>query len=166
LRYVHDFFNDGFQPTLGASFLLKQVTTRYGAANLQIWDTAGSEKYRTFVPMYSRGASVAIVVFDASIKADFGSIESWIQQVRQEIAQEGQIYLLGNKIDLPLAVKEEEIGELAEKYGIQYYFASAKTGQGVTEFFNEVTNGLPKSKFIEEDEKLVVIDDKKEMQCC
>jgi hypothetical protein len=61
-------------------------------------------------------------MFNASIKADSVSIESCIKQVRQEITQEGQIYLPWNKIDLPLAMKEE-ISELAEKYEIQYYFA-------------------------------------------
>ena len=34
------------------------------AIKFQIWDTAGQEKYHTLAPMYYRGASAAIVVYD------------------------------------------------------------------------------------------------------
>lgn len=31
---------------------------------VQIWDTAGQEKYKSLAPMYYRGAAAAIVVYD------------------------------------------------------------------------------------------------------
>lgn len=34
------------------------------AIKFQIWDTAGQEKYHSLAPMYYRGASAAIVVYD------------------------------------------------------------------------------------------------------
>jgi small GTP-binding protein len=37
-------------------------------AKLQIWDTAGQEKYRSVTPIYYRDAAAAICVFDVTNK--------------------------------------------------------------------------------------------------
>ena len=36
--------------------------------NFQIWDTAGQERYMALVPMYLRGAQVALIVYDVTEK--------------------------------------------------------------------------------------------------
>ena len=39
-----------------------------GAVKLQLWDTAGQEKYKALVRIYYRGAAAAIVTFDVANK--------------------------------------------------------------------------------------------------
>ena len=39
-----------------------------GCVKLQLWDTAGQEKYKALVRIYYRGAAAAIVTFDVSSK--------------------------------------------------------------------------------------------------
>jgi small GTP-binding protein len=56
LRFVNDEFNEFNEPTLGAAFLSKNH--KYGngkEVRLQMWDTAGQEKYKSIAPIYYRG---------------------------------------------------------------------------------------------------------------
>jgi GTPase SAR1 family protein len=54
--------------TIGAAFLAKVVTTVSGPVRLQLWDTAGQEKFRSLAPMYYRAAAVAVLVYDVTAK--------------------------------------------------------------------------------------------------
>ena len=47
-----------------AAFMSKTLVVDDQAIKFQIWDTAGQEKYHSLAPMYYRGASAAIVVYD------------------------------------------------------------------------------------------------------
>jgi small GTP-binding protein len=52
LRYTRDEFSSDWQTTLGVEYAAKTVTTSQGTRiKLQIWDTAGQEKYR-YSPAY------------------------------------------------------------------------------------------------------------------
>ena len=64
MRFHRNAFFPDHQATVGASFISKTIETKHGNVVLNTWDTAGQEKYRSLVPMYSRNASAAIVVFD------------------------------------------------------------------------------------------------------
>ena len=49
-----------------ASFIQRVMTLDDVELHFQIWDTAGQEKYLSLIPMYLRGAQVALVVFDVT----------------------------------------------------------------------------------------------------
>jgi GTPase SAR1 family protein len=49
---------------------------------LQLWDTAGQEKYKSLVPAYLRDANCAVFVFDFSRKESFSDLPNWIQLYR------------------------------------------------------------------------------------
>jgi small GTP-binding protein len=44
---------------------------------LDIWDTAGQEKFQTLTPMYYRKASAAIVAFDVTNYNSFERAKKW-----------------------------------------------------------------------------------------
>ena len=61
LRFVNDNFDEFSEPTLGAAFLAKVYN--YGnnqSVRLQMWDTAGQEKYKSIAPIYYRGDTLVI----------------------------------------------------------------------------------------------------------
>ena len=64
LRFVANHFKAYSESTIGAAFMSKTLVVDDQAIKFQIWDTAGQEKYHSLAPMYYRGASAAIVVFD------------------------------------------------------------------------------------------------------
>jgi GTPase SAR1 family protein len=45
-------------------FLLADLAVNDETVKFEIWDTAGQERYHSLAPMYYRGATAAIVVYD------------------------------------------------------------------------------------------------------
>ena len=66
-------FAEEIEPTIGASFSSKRLEIDGKKIQLEIWDTAGSDRYKSLLPMYYRGAAIAIGVYDITNK------ESWIE---------------------------------------------------------------------------------------
>ena len=54
------------QPTVGIDFLSRNITLNQRTFRLQLWDTAGQEKYKSLVPAYLRDANAAILVYEPS----------------------------------------------------------------------------------------------------
>mmetsp|Transcript_38871 Transcript_38871/g.28752 ORF Transcript_38871/g.28752 Transcript_38871/m.28752 type:complete len:90 (+) Transcript_38871:138-407(+) len=68
---------------------------------LQVWDTAGQEKYRSIAPIYYRDAHAAIIVFDITSEATFNNIEqAWISSIKLNAKPDIVLGLCGNKCDL------------------------------------------------------------------
>ena len=63
-RFTRTEFNLESKSTIGVEFATKSIQTEGKTIKAQIWDTAGQEKYHSMAPMYYRGASAAIVVYD------------------------------------------------------------------------------------------------------
>ena len=63
-KTVHDIFEENQKSTIGASFSAKIVVVQGDEVKLNIWDTAGQEKYRSMVPLYYKDADAAVLVFD------------------------------------------------------------------------------------------------------
>jgi GTPase SAR1 family protein len=74
---------------------------------LQIWDSAGQERYKSLIPSYVRGASIICVVFDINSnivnnieRETFESVPNWISFIKGVKSEDALIVLCGNKIDL------------------------------------------------------------------
>lgn len=86
LRFVNDEFNEFNEPTLGAAFLAKVHNYGNGqSVRLQMWDTAGQEKYKSIAPIYYRGmihskldSQVALCVYDISNRASLDVMKNWV----------------------------------------------------------------------------------------
>ena len=65
---------------------------------LQIWDSAGQEKFRSLIPTYIRGSSLIFLIFDVSRKESFDHLNEWITFITN--IENGNIVIVGNKIDL------------------------------------------------------------------
>lgn len=146
-RYYNGQYSAERPSTIGAAFVSKEVKTQSGEANLQIWDTAGQERYRSLVPMYSRGAAVAIVVYDVSEKDSFIGVEEWVNCVREDAANNCKIILVGNKIDLPFQVPQEESDRWAADHELEVIYVSAKTGENIENLFDLTAETLPTDMF-------------------
>lgn len=74
---------------------------------LQLWDTAGQEKYKSLVPAYLRDANCAVFVFDFGRSESFHDLPNWIQLYRDHASEMSVGFILGtflsysgNKCDL------------------------------------------------------------------
>lgn len=142
MRIQHDMFLPDHQSTVGASFVTKIVETSYGEIKVNIWDTAGQEKYRSLVPMYTRSAAAALIVFDLSDKKSFEEVKIWVNDVKQEMPDDCVIFVVGNKSDLPIDIKRDEAFDWSQKENVQMMFVSALNGNGIDDLFNSVVNTI------------------------
>ena len=102
-RYMQGQFNSKSQVTMSASFMEKVVPVQ-GAKKpikIQLWDTAGSERFKTINRIYYRDATAALVVYDITKRDSlFIEAEHWIKDIRENAPGHVIIALCGNKSDL------------------------------------------------------------------
>jgi small GTP-binding protein len=111
---------------------------------LQIWDTAGEEKFKSLGPIYYREASAALAVFDVSNPQSFEDLNGWIENFHSVAGSEAVVVVVGNKIDLVDAQKVTN-AEAEQWCGAREYAfvaASAKTGEGVPDVFDRLLSLL------------------------
>jgi len=124
----------------------------------KIWDTAGQEKYRSLAPMYYRGASAAILVYDITKPGSFAALQDWAAELRQNGPKDLVLAVCGNKSDLyeDRAVGKRTGQEYAESIGALWIETSAKTAEKVEALFVEVAKKVPPpintgEEYLEED---------------
>ena len=130
------------QPTIGIDFFGKTIIDNNKIIRLQIFDTAGQERFKSLIPSYIRQSTVAIFVFDITLHKSFENLEKW-NKIVTEIARP-IIILVGNKKDKSdqRTVQDEEIKKLAEQFKSTYIETSAKTGEGLQLMFNTLVDFL------------------------
>ncbi|KAJ1685219.1 hypothetical protein LUZ63_016609 [Rhynchospora breviuscula] len=129
-RFTSDSFEETI-PTIGVDMEVKIVTMEKKKLRLEIWDTAGQEKFRTLVSSYYRGAKGIIMVYDVTKRETFTDLSKWANEIEQSSTYQDCIKMLvGNKVDKESerAVTEKEGEDFAENYGYMYLECSAKTG--------------------------------------
>ena len=136
LRFMEDSFIDLHMATIGLDYKLKtMILEEQKIVKVQIWDTAGQDKFRAITRNYYKGASGIILIFDVTNIKSFENIKKWINEIKEEISENVSIVLIGNKND---NVKERKItkeqGEkIANEIGTKFFETSAKTGEGINE---------------------------------
>jgi len=135
-RICNDKFLPDYDSTIGVDFFTKTIYYNENIFKIQLWDSAGQEKYRALIPSYLRGASIIFLVYDLTWRESFEAIKSWLGFVNQYTSKDQvKLVLVGNKCDLERKVKSEEGKKLAEKEGMLFFETSAKTADGVVDMF-------------------------------
>ena len=111
---------------------------------VQVWDTAGEERYRSITNAYYRGAEGILIVFDLTNKESFKNIENWINEVTVFTGQDVLIICLGNKSDLKKEVSKDSIDDFKKRTNLEIFNVSAKTGEGVEDAFRHLIELLIK----------------------
>lgn len=145
LKYTDKIFKEVHMTTVGLDYRLKTMTLKNGKnVKLQIWDTAGQDRFRSITKNYYKGAHGIIVVYDITSFASFDNVKNWISQIREEVTSNVVIYIAGNKIDLEeeRKVQTEEGKKLAEEYGFPFVETSAKDGTNINEAFEDLVERI------------------------
>ena len=146
-RFSHGFFRTDYKTTIGSQFAVKNVDIPRDTGNvtvkLQIWDVAGQSRFQILRPMYYRGSSGGLLVFDVTRRRTFIVLEEWLDELHKAINKKIPLVLVANKTDLPDRVVEPSEGkEFAAKHDMPYIESSAKTGEGIVDIFQELAEVL------------------------
>ena len=138
-------FQEDVPETIGCEkYKKKKILKEEKEINLIIWDTAGNERFHSFVLKCIKACQGIILVFDVTNRKSFDDLEDWILSIKENM-QDPLIILFGNKVDLDKEkwiVNEEEIERLVKKENLKYFDVSAKSCQGIDEGFTYFANKI------------------------
>lgn len=119
-------FSDDYEPSIGIDFFSKTIRFKERQLKLQIWDSAGQEKFRSLIPNYLRGAVLIFLIYDVTCRQTFDNLQSWIDFVNN--VENTSIVIVGNKIDLEneRVVSTEEGQAFADSKKMDFFEVSAK----------------------------------------
>ena len=136
LRYTDDTFLELHMATIGLDYRLKtMVLDDQKIVKVQLWDTAGQDKFRAITRNYYKGARGIILIYDITNIKSYDNIKKWINEIKEEIPDKVTIILIGNKIDneRERKITKEQGEQLAKDYNVPFFETSAKTGEGINE---------------------------------
>jgi small GTP-binding protein len=136
-RFAKNSFSE-VAPTVAGAFHSAIVSYDESRVSLELWDTAGSERYHSVIPSFFRNASAVVIVYDITKRETFERLTWWIDFTRTNSPSDALIFLVGNKIDLyhDRTVTFDE----GKKYSDDNHCAaltetSAKTEEGIATLF-------------------------------
>lgn len=97
LRFVDNKFEPSHISTIGVDFKIKTFMVGDQTIKMQIWDTAGHERFRSVVASYYRGAHGALIVYDVGNEESFNSVNDWVKELDQAAPAEAVRCIVGNK---------------------------------------------------------------------
>jgi small GTP-binding protein len=144
-KYISGRFEHQTKITLGVDILTKRIKMGKWNVILQIWDFGGEERFRFFLPAYSRGSSGGIYMYDTTRYNTLLDFDEWIKVFKKGAAYEENpipIILVGGKIDLEekRVVFFEDAHNFSRERNINDIIeCSSKTGQNVELIFSYLT---------------------------
>ena len=144
LRLIDDDFKEETSSTIGVDFKIVSLELEKNIyAKMQIWDTCGSERFKSITSSFIKTCSAFILVFDLSRANTFKSIDNWIKIIKESTTPNFLI-LIGNKSDLieQRAVEKDIILEYCRKNVLNYIEISAKNNINIEKMFKEVAYQL------------------------
>ncbi|XP_012969398.1 ras-related protein Rab-36 isoform X2 [Mesocricetus auratus] len=100
-RLCKNVFDRDYKATIGVDFEIERFEIAGIPYSLQIWDTAGQEKFKCIASAYYRGAQVIITVFDLTDVQTLEHTRQWLEDaLRENEAGSCFLFLVGTKKDL------------------------------------------------------------------
>ena len=142
-RFLKGTFDAEQITTVGASYASKtiKISETNESLTLDVWDTAGQEKYRSLTRIFFQGAKLAILVYDITRKESFENLKNvWLKELKDHADKNVVLGVAGNKSDLyeKEEVPEQEAREFAKSIGAIFCLTSAQSNSGIEELFEEM----------------------------
>ncbi|MEN2497264.1 MAG: GTP-binding protein of the rab/ypt [Marteilia pararefringens] len=166
-RFIYDKFEENEQSTIGCHMKKKLVINekRKERTIVNLWDTAGSERFSSIAPVYARRSDAVILMFDLTEESSIYVLKGMVDGLLNQLNSDTPKFLVGNKSDL---MKSDEDAmnaidnvskDMAKILNAKYFKVSARSSEGVQELFQSIaTDGLKFQKSIDNDELSDFID--------
>eukprot|EP01126_Amoeba_proteus_P048836 TRINITY_DN5669_c0_g2_i6.p1 TRINITY_DN5669_c0_g2~~TRINITY_DN5669_c0_g2_i6.p1 ORF type:complete len:191 (-),score=24.19 TRINITY_DN5669_c0_g2_i6:151-723(-) len=134
-KFVNKKFNPQFKPTIGADFFVQDVVIDGKVITLQLWDTAGTERFSSLGRSFYRGADCCVLVFDVCTMKSLEDLCFWKSEfaLYADVPENFPYVVLANRVDL---TNREVSIDIAKKWcsqngNLNIFETSAKTGQNI-----------------------------------
>eukprot|EP01063_Lacrimia_lanifica_P014311 TRINITY_DN2092_c0_g1_i1.p1 TRINITY_DN2092_c0_g1~~TRINITY_DN2092_c0_g1_i1.p1 ORF type:complete len:234 (+),score=53.25 TRINITY_DN2092_c0_g1_i1:108-809(+) len=150
-RFIDNKFEGGGHKRTKAVQNACYAQKRYPHVTLSVWDTAGEDKFRVVSPVYFNNAMGFVIVYDVTDDATLERAERIAKELKtvHKAHADAPVIVMGTKVDL--ARKSDgtmrlnvlsKATDFAESINAKHFVTSSKTGEGVTEAFAEMANGV------------------------
>ncbi|CAF1499059.1 unnamed protein product [Rotaria magnacalcarata] len=143
-RFAQDYYSTEYVATIGVDFQIRTLEIDSKRSKLQIWDTAGQDRFKCVVSSFYRNANGVIICFDLTDLESFRNANNWLEEVKRYCPEQTPTFLIGTKSDLKTRrmVSPDMIKSYAEKYNLSYLETSSKTNENVEKCFVDFTRIL------------------------
>jgi len=143
IRFSEDTFTHSFISTVGIDFKIRTMQVGDKTIKLQIYDTAGQDRFRTITAAYYRGSHGILLVYDVTDERSFINIRSWVTGMPQH-TQSAVKMIIGNKCDLDekRVISFERGQQLAKEFDFQFIETSAKANTNVELAFYKIVEEI------------------------
>ena len=141
IHYQSGTFKEHLDSTSGSSYVQVKRNINGNLYNVNLWDTAGQEKYNSLTKIFSKNTNILILVYSIVDRQSFESLDRWLKLIQE--TNEDNDYIIGvaaNKSDLykDSVVKDSEGQEYAQRLGALWKSTSAKDGKGIEELIDSL----------------------------
>ncbi|CEF63975.1 Ras-related protein Rab-7a [Strongyloides ratti] len=163
-RFTENYYSPKNKATVGVDFKSKDILFNNVSVTLQIWDTAGEERFRSLGVQYFRGADCCILVFDTTNKYSFSRLQYWKEefliQANPLNYDDFPFIVIGNKIDdNNRLVPNETINEWRMRNKDTPYFeVSAKEDLNIQAAFNIIPKVTMQKTFFDDKYNKINLD--------
>lgn len=157
LRYTDSVFTEEFISTIGCDFKVKSLDIGTKLIRLQIWDSAGQERFRQISNSYYRGAHAVLAVFDITEMNSYINLQkNWLSEITRNASEDVLLIIVGTKTDWEekRRVSFEDANEFACSLNIPYFECSAKENTNIDTIFQFAASELVE-KFVEKEEEQI-----------
>ncbi|KAL4131221.1 hypothetical protein QTP88_008562 [Uroleucon formosanum] len=146
------------ESTIGFDF--KEIFVRFKneTISLNMWDTAGLEKYRSLSQQYYKGAHGIFIVYDITDLNSLFKLDDWIKDVENLSDLNTVKILIGSKCDdtLNRKIATKEGQEVAKKYKYPFFEVSSKTNVNIDQLLYTMISKIHVPE--QTDEDLIKLD--------
>ena len=156
-RYTEDEYDENSPTTAGASYSQRILDIDGKRIQLDLWDTAGQEKYRSLGKRFYKDAYIICLVYDISTASSFENLKSvWYKDLKDYGEKYKVLAVVGSKSDKfeKEEVKEEEAREYAKSIEATFMLTSAKTGANIDLLFETLIRQYLGPEFLKKVEEM------------
>jgi Ras-related protein Rab-1A len=170
IRFTENTFAENYINTIGFDYRSEIINIDEKKIKLQIWDTAGQDRYRSMTKNLYHKAQGVVLMFDVTSESSFINIKSWLKSIKDMSGDKMSIILVGNKIDdeKNRKITQIEARNLAEENDLKYLETSGKTNINVKETFYTLAKEIMNRKGAfdkVEGKRLHIREDRDESRC-
>ena len=131
--FIENQFNPNYMTTSGIDLKTNTINIKNKKIRVQLWDTAGQEKYKAITKSLFLKVQGSLIVYDITNENSFNNLKIWVKSIKEECGKQIPILIVGNKNDLneERVVDKNIANEYAKEEKIDYIETSSKTGENV-----------------------------------
>ena len=133
IRFSENKFQEEYMATIGIDLKFSTIEIKGKKIRVQMWDTAGQEKYRSITKNLFLKVQGILALYDITNDITFENLKIWIRTIKEECNSSIPIIIVGNKTDLEdqHKVNKNDAILYAKNEKVEYIETSSKTGENI-----------------------------------